>query len=166
VEEKEKSSTYDPLRKKLNQLQDFRNTKNESTIQNKNSTSENEFDFNKILSELQSFHDIQIVRPITTDKTGLLKQIALKKRNLIQNEVRFTIDPIIHKQVVFNSKVIEILENQETKIKGQIDKINNSLNENQKLVEKLNNSFNEHEDQINEINNSLNENQKTCRKIN
>ena len=53
VEEKEKSSAYEPLRKKLNQLQDFRANKNELTIQNTNSKSENEFDFNKVLSELR-----------------------------------------------------------------------------------------------------------------
>ena len=100
VQEKEKLNTYDQLREKLNQLQDFRTNKNESTIQNTNYKSENDFDLNKILSELRIFHDIQTVRPLTTEKTGLMKTIALKKRNLIQNEIRFTLDPIIHKQVV------------------------------------------------------------------
>ena len=177
VEKNENLKKYDGVKQKLDELQDFKNWSN------------NEFDkgadvitadsIESQLNELKDLFDIQTRNPIKTGIQGFAKPLALKIRSMIQNEIRFTLDPIVNKQVSFNSKILNLLNDLNAKygklihqiittsIKHQdiifqitstspefgknIDQLSISATKHTELLEHLNNAISEHRRLIDEF---------------
>lgn len=68
---------------------------------------QNELEKNLKLANIN--HDINIHKPILSGRNKIIRGLALKIRNLIQNEIRFTMDPIIKNQEVYNSYSIKTI---------------------------------------------------------
>jgi len=135
VEENEKFNKYTNVRDKINKIKDFRNLTNDHSTKT-DSKSEERFDVDQELQELQNLYDIQTKQAIETGKRGLIRPLALKFRNLIQNEIRFTLDPIIEKQVFFNEKFLKFASSPEL-----MDQISNTSADQQEYLDILNNKL-------------------------
>jgi len=99
-------------RKKLSQL-DPENLKyiakldsvvsKEETITNFNQSTNPHF--NQYLLQANMTYDIQTTNKIETSKPKWIRKWVLKFRNIIQNEIRFTLNPIVDKQIKFNINI-------------------------------------------------------------
>jgi len=65
--------------------------------------------FESELEEINSSYDIQTVNPIDTSKPKIIRNLVLKIRHILQNEIRFTLNPIIQNQIKFNAHTVRIL---------------------------------------------------------
>ena len=72
-----------------------------SKEQNVNSV-ENNDELEENLIQANSSYDIQTINKIESFKPKLIRKWVLKFRNIIQNEVRFALNPIVDKQIKFN----------------------------------------------------------------
>ena len=61
--------------------------------------------FDQYLLQANLSYDIQTTNKIETSKPKILKNLVLKFRNIIQNEIRFTLNPIVDKQIKFNINI-------------------------------------------------------------
>ena len=59
-------------------------------------------DFGENLIQSNLSYDIQTMNKIETSKPKIIRKLVLKFRNMIQNEIRFTLNPIVNKQIKFN----------------------------------------------------------------
>ncbi|AJM91249.1 FkbM family methyltransferase [Nitrosopumilus piranensis] len=87
-------------------------------------------DFDENLIQANLSYDIQTINKIDTFKPKLIRKLVLKFRNLIQNEVRFALNPIVDKQIKFNINITrsvnglkKILDSIELKHQLRIDKL-------------------------------------------
>ena len=87
--------------KKKSQLKENENFVN-NLLNNKNELEKN-------LSLANASQDINTHKPILSNRNKVTRGLALKVRNLIQNEIRFTLDPIIKNQEGYNSYNIRII---------------------------------------------------------
>ena len=148
VEDNERLNKYSNIREKINKIKDFKTITNDESTQNQTNKPDESFDIEQELKELQNLYDIQTKQTIETSKRGPARLFALKFRNIIQNEIRFTLDPIIEKQVLFNKKLVYLLsENKE-----QIDKLTSTSSEHKEIIDKLTSTSSEHKEIIDELN--------------
>ncbi len=159
VLEKEKQNQYDQVREKIQQITDFNGQIHEDPDKNTVEQVEDS-DIVKELSDLQEMQDIQTIKPIETTKRGFARPIALRLRGNIQNEVRFALDPIVEKQVEFNSKILNLINNLESKHQELIDNLHNSNSEHRKLIEQQSDTLEKHQQNINLQDNSSLEHKK------
>jgi FkbM family methyltransferase len=103
------SLTY---QKKLSEL-DAKNTecvvdldtivsKEQNLLNSKRSTNPH---FDQYLLQANLTYDIQTTNKIETSKPKWIQKWVLKFRNIIQNEIRFTLNPIVDKQIKFNINI-------------------------------------------------------------
>jgi len=77
------------------------------------------------LHKTNTSRDIDYHQPIKSGKNKLILWAALKFRHTIQNEIRFTLDPIIRNQVEFNNNITRTLNNLVELSKNNKNLINN-----------------------------------------
>ena len=101
-----------------------------SKAQNENNLDVNNEDFGENLIQANLSYDIQTINKIETFKPKLIRKWVLKFRNMIQNEVRFALNPIVDKQIKFNICITrsvnglkKILDNVELKHQLRIDNV-------------------------------------------
>ncbi len=73
-----------------------------SKEENKNNLDVSTEDFGENLIQANLSYDIQTINKIETFKPKPIRKWVLKFRNIIQNEVRFALNPIVNKQIKFN----------------------------------------------------------------
>jgi len=150
VEDNERLNKYSNIREKINKIKDFKTITNDESTQNQTNKPDESFDIEQELKELQNLYDIQTKQTIETSKRGPARLFALKFRNIIQNEIRFTLDPIIEKQVLFNKKLVYLLsENKE-----QIDKLTSTSSEHKEIIDKLNTTSAKHQELMDQLSNT------------
>ena len=95
----------------------------------------NDKDFGENLIQANLSYDIQTINKIETFKPKPFRKWVLKFRNLIQNEVRFAINPIVDKQIKFNIHITrsvnglkKILDDVELKHQLRIDAVERIAN--------------------------------------
>jgi len=150
VLEKEKQNQYDQVREKIQQITDFNGQIHEDPDKNTVEQVEDS-DIVKELSELQEMQDIQTIKPIETSRRGFARPIALWLRGNIQNEVRFALDPIVEKQVRFNSKILNLINNLNTKHQELINNLSNATTEHKKLIEQLGDTSVKHQQLMDQL---------------
>jgi hypothetical protein len=94
---------------------------------------ESEFDNRELEHNLHKANlsvEINYVKPILSGRNKIIRRLALKIRHIIQNEIRFTLDPIIRNQVDYNSSVVRSLN----EITKNIKNVNEILLNNKKLL--------------------------------
>jgi len=74
--------------------------------------------FEEELTEANLSYDIQTFVKIDTSKPKIIRNLVLKIRNMLQQEVRFALNPIIDKQIKFNIHLVRALTG--LKIKHQV----------------------------------------------
>ncbi|MDE1725689.1 MAG: hypothetical protein KGH89_00300, partial [Thaumarchaeota archaeon] len=80
-------------------------------------THEIAFDWKELehnLHQLNASYQINHLRPILSNRNKLIRWLALKIRHIIQGEIKFALDPIVHNQTIYNSYAVQTL-NQITK---------------------------------------------------
>jgi len=100
--------------KKIKLLDDLTDRKIHPALKIQNSES---FDENLIQANMS--YDIQTVGKIETSKPKVIRNLVLKFRNIIQNEIRFALNPIVNKQIKFNIHIVKSV----TGLKKILDKI-------------------------------------------
>ncbi len=108
VEERKKSSNYEKIKKDLS-----------------NSNEEIHFDWKHLENDLHQANisvDINHPSPIFSGRNKAIRWLALRVRQIIQAEIRFTLDPIIHNQKLHNSYTVNTL-NQIYSLLKHLDKI-------------------------------------------
>ncbi len=76
--------------------------------EDKKSTSRTAFaQLDEKTAALNTLWDIQALHILGTSKSKILRPLVLKIRRMLQNEVRFGLDPVVTKQVNFNVKTLE-----------------------------------------------------------
>jgi len=103
------------------------------------------------LNQVNTFNDINHHEPILSSRNKLIRWLALKIRNIIQSEIRFTLDPIIKKQEHNNAhsiqtinQIVYFLKNFEKQISENHQKVNENSSElsNQKdIMKKIQQGF-------------------------
>ena len=106
-------------------------------------------------------HSINQTNPINSNRNILVKQLALKIRHIIQNEIRFTLDPIIYNQEVFNYNSVNSLNH----IFSFINKIYQFDPEYPKKVEELSRYVEQLKSDYNQLQNNHNQLQNNHKKL-
>jgi len=70
---------------------------------------------------------IQVTHEIATGKTRIIRPIILKIRRLLQREIRWTVDPIVHNQGQFNEQVCTTLETLNASLGSEFERINSRV---------------------------------------
>ena len=165
VEERKKSSNYEKIKKYLS-----------------NPTEEITFDWKHLENNLHHANisvDINHTSPISSGRNKAIRWLALRIRQIIQAEIRFTLDPIIHNQKLYNSYTtntlnqihsllkhldkitrenIEKLQHNEQKISTHLEKITGlgkELSTQKSEITGLGNEILNHKDRISDINNKV-----------
>jgi len=142
VSEKDKEKRYDSVRKNLRKIP--------NRIPSKKIPTNEVRDHKKIsqiidnLNRLENLYDIQIKSNVETNRSKIISPIVLRVRKILQNEIRFTIDPIIDKQVSYNSEVLQtlqtLIQTLDGKSKNQealIQTLNNQSKSQESLIQTL-----------------------------
>jgi len=107
------------------------------------------FDFNLNVSNKAS--EINHVQPLLSKRNRLIRGLALKIRHIIQNEIRFTLNPIVSNQIKFNAHSVRTL-NQISKFMRQIE---NKLKNNNEIVSEHSQNLSNHSAEISEHSQNL-----------
>jgi len=127
VKERQKSPQYEQNKKFL--VNDI-----------KHDTNYNRREFENLLHKTNLFVDIDIEQPIRSDRNKLIRWFALKIRHIIQNEIRFTLNPIIRNQQSYNSFSI-----------GTMNEITKFLRKNEKKADEITKTNQNLKDKITKI---------------
>ncbi|MDE1844239.1 MAG: hypothetical protein KGI10_02790, partial [Thaumarchaeota archaeon] len=159
VTEREKSSQYDDVKKYL--------ISEEAKVSVKTEWRELEHNLHKANLSVEINH----VEPIMSGRNKAIRWLALKIRKIIQSEIRFTLDPIIRKQIQHNaysaktlnevSKTLklheELIDNYKSNIIKNSSELSNQKNELTGLNSELSNQKNELTGLNSELSNQKNE---------
>ncbi|MGI0027627.1 MAG: FkbM family methyltransferase [Nitrosopumilaceae archaeon] len=91
----------------------------------------------KELEQANLSHDIQVHNKILTSKPKIIKNLVLKIRHILQNEIRFTLNPIVDNQIKFNTHLVRVvnhlskrnthLENLSAHLENQVGTLENQV---------------------------------------
>jgi ubiquinone/menaquinone biosynthesis C-methylase UbiE len=99
--------------------------------------------------------NIQTFNKIDTSKPALVKKFVLKIRYLLQNEIRFALDPIINNQIKFNTHIVRSVNETTAKLDQTIAKLDQTTAKLDQTIAKIIDI--EKTIQINEISRAYNE---------
>lgn len=135
-----KNNKYDKFKNELKNIESF---KTWNSNRNNKIVKHGIDQYQKLLIELKNIQNNLRKRELKTSKKGLAKPIAIKARKIIQDEISYSIDPIIEKQNELNAKFFEIIRSLEYENKKLQNKIDSLLLQNEKLLKKINEQNNQ-----------------------
>ena len=150
VIERKKSSQYDELKKYL--------ASEEAKVSIKTEWQELEHNLHKTNLSVEINH----VEPIVSGRNKAIRWLALKIRKIIQSEIRFTLDPIIRKQIQHNAYSAKTLNEVSKTLKLHEELIDNYKSSITKNSVELSNQKNE----LTGLNSELSNQKKDIFKIN
>jgi len=132
-------------------LENSKRSKELKHLQSLDLNEEPQLDFSnqsKLEQELQKANEsvsIQTYNEINTSKSALIRNLVLKIRKILQEEIRFTLNPIVDKQTQFNTHAVRVL---------------NEMNQKQNEMNQKENEMNQKENEMNQKQNEMNQKQK------
>jgi len=102
--------------------------------------------------------NIEQRNPILSNRNKIIRSLALKIRNTIQDEIRFTLDPIIQNQVQYNHNsvntlniITKFLHNLEESLKKQIDMVEQIQDDQNILKENISHTISDLQNEISRL---------------
>jgi len=81
----------------------------------------------RAIDQCKLWASIQVTREIYTGKPRIIRPIILKIRRLLQLEVQWAVDPIVHNQDQFNEQVCTTLETLNASLCGEFERLNSRV---------------------------------------